>query len=142
MVPLFYYLVGASEHRRRNCYAQSVRGPEIDHQIKFGRPLDRKIGWASAMKNLENESACPANHVGQIRTIRNQSTACRKAPKRRYSRDVRICQRCPLAARSGGTDRFRPRNNSEIYLFSDRQRVINFNAEIPDGALDLGMAKQ
>jgi len=50
---------------------------------------------------------------------------------------------CPLAAvRSGGTDRFRPRNNLEIHLFSDQQRVINFNAEIPDGALNLGVAKQ
>ena len=50
---------------------------------------------------------------------------------------------CLLAAvRSGGTDRFRPRNNSEVYLFSDQQRVINFNAEIPDGALNFGVAKQ
>lgn len=46
------------------------------------------------------------------------------------------------AALSGGTDTLRPRGNSEVYLFRDRQRVINLNTEIPDRALNLGVAKQ
>ena len=51
------------------------------------------------MKKLENESGGPANYVGQIWTIRNQSTAG-KAPKLRYSGHVRFCQRfCDAFAR-------------------------------------------
>jgi hypothetical protein len=42
---------------------------------------------------------------------------------------------------SGGTDPSRP-YRSEVHLFRDRQGVINLNAEIPDGALNLGVAKQ
>ena len=42
---------------------------------------------------------------------------------------------------SDGTDLFRP-GRSEVYLFRNGKGVINFDAEIPDGALNLGVAKQ
>jgi hypothetical protein len=55
---------------------------------------------------------------------------------------AKICH-CPLAAvRSGGTVRLRPRSDLEVYLFRYGKGVIDLNAEIPDGALNLGVAKQ
>ena len=42
---------------------------------------------------------------------------------------------------SGGTDVLRP-CKSEIDLFRDRKGVINLDAEIPHGALNLGVAEQ
>jgi hypothetical protein len=42
---------------------------------------------------------------------------------------------------SGGTYPFRP-DRSEVHLFRNGKGVINLNAEIPDGALNLGVAKQ
>src|ERR1700690_845723 len=51
--------------------------------------------------------------------------------------------RCPLAAvRSGGTVRLRPRSDLDVYLFRNGKGIVNLNAEISDGALNLGVAKQ
>src|SRR5450759_2552694 len=41
---------------------------------------------------------------------------------------------------SGGTDPLRPSSNSEVHLFRNGKGVINLNAQIPDGALNLGVA--
>jgi hypothetical protein len=55
---------------------------------------------------------------------------------------AKICH-CPLAAvRSGGTVRLRPRSDLEVYLFRNGKGIVNLNAEISDGALNLGVAKQ
>ena len=45
------------------------------------------------------------------------------------------------AVLSGGTDTLRP-GRSELDLFCDRKGVIDLDAEIPDGALNLGVTKQ
>jgi len=42
---------------------------------------------------------------------------------------------------SGGTVQLRP-GRLEVYLFRYGKGVIDLNAEIPDGALNLGVAKQ
>ena len=42
---------------------------------------------------------------------------------------------------SGGTHPLRP-GRSEVDLFRDGKGVIDLNAEIPDGALNLGMVEQ
>ena len=42
---------------------------------------------------------------------------------------------------SGGTDPFRP-GRSEVHLFRNGKGIIDFNAEISDGALNLGVAEQ
>ena len=52
--------------------------------------------------------------------------------------------RCgPIAAvHSGGTDWLRPKKDLEINLFRYGKGVIDLDAEIPDGALDLCVAEQ
>jgi hypothetical protein len=57
------------------------------------------------------------------------------ARKRRLDGTVRI------EGRWGGVGLLRPRR-SEVHLLRDRKGVINFNAEVPDGALNLGVAEQ
>jgi hypothetical protein len=47
-----------------------------------------------------------------------------------------------LGAGVFGQNRFRPSSNSEVHMFCNGKGVINLNAEIPDGALNLGVAKQ
>ena len=43
---LFDHLVGASEERRRHGEAERLGGPEIYHQLEFGRLFDWKIAQA------------------------------------------------------------------------------------------------
>jgi hypothetical protein len=66
----------------------------------------------------------------------------RFGPKADKPSRAKICH-CPLAAvRSGGTVRLRPRSDLEVYLFRNGKGIVNLNAEISDGALNLGVAKQ
>jgi hypothetical protein len=51
MAPLFNYLVGACEQRRRNFEADGLRSGEVDHQIELRRQLDRKVGRLGALEN-------------------------------------------------------------------------------------------
>ena len=55
-----------------------------------------------------------------------------------------ICRCAGIADQmhSGGANRLRPRSNSEVDLLRYRQRIIDLNAEIPNGALNLGVAEQ
>ena len=54
---------------------------------------------------------------------------------RRLGRSVRI------GGYSGGTDPLRP-DRLDVHLFRNGKGVIDLNAEIPDGALNLGVAEQ
>jgi hypothetical protein len=41
----FDHLVGGCEQRGRNVEAEQFRGPEINREFVFDRPLDRQISW-------------------------------------------------------------------------------------------------
>jgi hypothetical protein len=43
---------------------------------------------------------------------------------------------------SGGTYRLRPISKLEVHLFRNGKGVFELNAEIPDGAFNLGVAEQ
>src|SRR3954454_18613407 len=47
----FDYLVSAGEQCRRHGKAEPLGRLQIDCQIKFGRHLDRQIGWSGATQN-------------------------------------------------------------------------------------------
>src|SRR5215813_324983 len=47
----FDHLVGAGEHRRRNCEAKRLGSLEIDYQLILGRRLHRKIRWLLALED-------------------------------------------------------------------------------------------
>src|SRR5207237_496914 len=48
-------LVGSPQHRRWNREAESLRGLEIDDELKFARLLDRKVGRPGAFENSIDE---------------------------------------------------------------------------------------
>src|SRR5882757_9277238 len=41
----FDHLVGSGEERLRNAQPDRLGRLEVDHQLKFGRLFDRKVGW-------------------------------------------------------------------------------------------------
>jgi hypothetical protein len=47
--PLFDHLVGAGEQRRRHGEAEGLGSFEVNHQLEFGRLLDRQIGGLRAL---------------------------------------------------------------------------------------------
>ena len=49
--PLFDHIVGAGEHRWRNCEAEGLCGLEIDDQFILGRRLHREIARLLALED-------------------------------------------------------------------------------------------
>src|SRR5215470_19071843 len=45
------HLVGECEHLVWNLEAECLRGLEVNHQLEFGRPLDRHVGGLFAFEN-------------------------------------------------------------------------------------------
>src|SRR6266404_2915184 len=45
------YLVRGGLQRQRDDQAEHLRGLEVDHQLEFGRLLDRQVGWGRALEN-------------------------------------------------------------------------------------------
>jgi hypothetical protein len=55
---------------------------------------------------------------------------------------VQFLYQVASAMHAGGTSQLRPIGKLEVHLFRNGKGVIDLNAEIPDGAFNLGVAKQ
>src|SRR5262249_57460689 len=71
---LFDHLVGAGEHDRRNLKAEGLGSLGVDHQLKFGRLLNWKIGRLRALENL---GGAP-KQVSNLGSVRHESAGCHK----------------------------------------------------------------
>src|SRR5438067_411591 len=66
------HLVGADEQRGRDGEAERLCRLEVDDELKFGRLLNRQIGWLGALQDLIHEDSDPAVHVGFRGVIAHQ----------------------------------------------------------------------
>ena len=73
IAPLFDQLVGARQQRLRDGDAERLCRLEIDHQFKFGRRLDRKIGGLLTLEDAINVIRGTAVLVDIIGPIRDEA---------------------------------------------------------------------
>src|SRR6516162_10100951 len=67
------HLVGAPDQRVGNVEAERLGGPEIDHQLVFGRRLYRHITWFFPLENAINVFCRATEWVDPIRAVGNQA---------------------------------------------------------------------
>src|SRR5919108_889603 len=68
------YFVRSRQHVRRNREPDLLRGFEIDHQLKFRRPLDREFARFGSPQNPVNVSRGAAIHLRQTYAVRHEPT--------------------------------------------------------------------
>src|SRR5262249_58869951 len=73
----FDHLVGAGEQRRRHVEAERLGGRQIDHEIEFGRLLDRDIGWLGATQHLDDYPRSLTIDFSETRTVTREATLFR-----------------------------------------------------------------
>src|SRR5690348_1576427 len=80
------HFVGTGEERLRHGEAERRRSLEVDHQLEFGRLLDRQIGRLGALQDLVHVDGATASYIDTVRP-EAQEAACRRVlsgPKRRW----------------------------------------------------------
>src|SRR5712691_2132837 len=65
---------------QRHVDAERLGGLEVDHQLEFGRLLDRQIAGLGALQDLVHVRGSSAIQVGQHRPIAHESARRRKLP--------------------------------------------------------------
>ena len=55
------------------CHAECLRGPEIDHEVKFRGLLDRQVGWLLAFENAASVVAGQRVRIGDARSVTHQA---------------------------------------------------------------------
>ena len=74
---LFDHLVGQSEQFCRSFKAETFRGLEIDHELKFGRLEKRQVSRLIAFQNPADINTGLAVLIGRARTVAHQSSGGR-----------------------------------------------------------------
>src|SRR5262249_28440019 len=72
---LFDHLVGEDVELRRDRYPESVGGLTIDHQVEFGRLLDRQVARLCALENLVDERRGATEEIEEVLAIAHQPTS-------------------------------------------------------------------
>jgi len=72
------HIIGAQVERGRECYSKRFGSPKVDHQLEFGRLLDRQVGWFFALENATSINAYKPVSVRKIATVAHHATSRRK----------------------------------------------------------------
>src|ERR1700730_13201467 len=72
---LFDHLVGEDVELRRDHYPESVGGLTIDHQVEFGRLLDRQVAGLCTLENLVDERRGATEKIEEVLAIAHQPTS-------------------------------------------------------------------
>src|SRR5215471_748899 len=84
-----------------NCEADLLGCPEIDHQFKLCRLLDRNIGWLCPLQNLVDKGGRSAGQLGNVCPIRHEPTSVREPAfwihRRQPALGRKIYDPCPVS---------------------------------------------
>src|SRR5262245_29583114 len=69
------HLVGEDVELRRDGYPESIGGLTIDHQMEFGRLLDRQVAGLCALENLVDERRGATEEIEEVLAIAHQPTS-------------------------------------------------------------------
>ena len=90
-------LVGANENRWRHSEAERVGGLQINHQLNFGRLLNRQIGRSFSLQNLPRVNAGLVIDRYEVNSIADQAAGRYELSQlrdRRYA--ITGCECCEL----------------------------------------------
>src|SRR5262249_17870841 len=90
----------------RHGEAERLGGPEVDHQLEFGRLHNWQVGWLFALENAAGIDAHTAKHVRKIGPVAHQPTGFDNLT-------IRLCRRNPVARRPG----------RKLHATADEERV-------------------
>src|SRR4051812_22375330 len=88
----FDHLVGAGKNRDRECYTESLCGPEINDQLDFNGLLDRQFLGLLALENAADVDACQAISVPDAGTVAHETTRNGEVAKRVNGRQYVACR--------------------------------------------------
>src|SRR5437870_10609894 len=77
-------LIRSPQQRIRDRQAERLRGPRVDHELEFFRPLDRQLGGLGATQDLSDVDATAAESLTQIRSIAQQAAGFGEFAKERH----------------------------------------------------------
>jgi hypothetical protein len=82
----FDHLVGGDQQRMRDGEIERLRGRQIDHEIEFGRLLDRDTCWLRPTQNLVDKISRASPQFWVVRSIGHQPSRFDRVPKSRHCR--------------------------------------------------------
>src|SRR5262249_42704075 len=85
---LFDHLVGLGEQGRREGQAERLGGLHVDHELEFGRRLNRQVRWSRPIQDPSDVACRSSNHIGQIGAVAEETASLRKFPREVYSRQT------------------------------------------------------
>src|SRR5215471_13317469 len=92
--PSLDHLVGAGKQHWRHLKAERPGGLEIDHQLIFGRLLDRQARRLLAFEDTIDVRSRTPNYIGSIRSIGDQCPFCDELPMTADRRESMLFRQC------------------------------------------------